>query len=117
MMVSTLAARSRGRSRLIYEPPDGLEGADGPDERSRADVDALGQGAAQTVHSALFNQELQVPGAAYGHAERLDGRPSPGGSSAHEAPPPRGSAAEGGAMARAMACGHVPEHARRAYKG
>ena len=50
--------------------------ADAPDERSRADAGALGQGAAQPVHSALFKHVLQVPGAGYEHAERIDGRPS-----------------------------------------
>ena len=71
-----LLPRARADAAGLYEPPDGLEGADRPDERSRADVGALGQGAAQQVKSALFNKELQVPDAAYEHAERLDGRPT-----------------------------------------
>ena len=59
----------------VYVLHNGLEDANEPVERSRADAGALGQGAAQPVHSALFNYVLQVPGAGYEHAEQLDGRP------------------------------------------
>ena len=80
--------------------------ADAPDERPRADAGALGQDAAQQVKYALFNKELQVPDAAYEHAERLDGRPGDA-TGTHAA---RASATRAGRKSRPRARGHSYWH-------